>query len=206
MSNATAINKLAQERLKSLGFDPGDLDGVIGPETEDALTSYLISRQKPSNFAEILVELAKYEVSKSIRETSKNQGEGIEKYWQATSYPNGYANREPYCAAFVCYVVNRALNGLATKLKAPSSPVAYDLEKWATANKQKGVSVFAEPKRGDLFTLATASHCGIVQSVHRDLVLTIEANTNAAGSREGDGVYYKSRKISDVRQFIRIAI
>lgn len=206
MSNQATINKLAQERLKLLGFDPGPLDGVIGAATEKALILYFSRNEARSNFAEILLKTAKIELDKEIRETSKNQGGGIEKYWEATSYPDGYANREPYCAAFVCYVVNRSFCGVVTTLRAPTSPVAYDLEKWAKANSKQGVTSFSEPKAGDLFTLATASHCGIVESVQGKSIVTIEANTNAAGSREGDGVYSKSRKISTVRQFIRIAI
>ena len=35
------------------------------------------------------------------KETSRNRGPAIEKFWTATNYPDGYVNREPYCAAGV---------------------------------------------------------------------------------------------------------
>jgi hypothetical protein len=38
----------AQERLKAAGFDPGYLDGVIGPRTRDALRRYQASQGLPA--------------------------------------------------------------------------------------------------------------------------------------------------------------
>lgn len=206
MNKQTALIKLAQERLGALGFDPGPVDGILGKQTDTALASYIITRPAiVVSFENTLIALAQIEVAKNIRETSKNQGAEIEKYWTATSYPKGFVNREPYCAAFLCWLVKVAFQSKVISFTLPTSPVAYDFEKWAKSNSKKGVGVFSEPKAGDIFTLATASHCGLVESVRGDSVVTIEANTNEAGSREGDGVYRKTRKISTVSQFIRIA-
>jgi hypothetical protein len=38
----------AQEQLKAAGFNPGPIDGVLGPRTRDALRRYQVSRGLPS--------------------------------------------------------------------------------------------------------------------------------------------------------------
>jgi hypothetical protein len=42
-------------------------------------------------------------------ETSRNQGDWIKKLWPATSYPGGYLERQPYCAAGIVYNVREWL-------------------------------------------------------------------------------------------------
>ena len=54
------------------------------------------------DFKQMLIAVAKEQANLGIRETSNNQGPGIQKYWPATSYGiAGYHNREPWCAAFM---------------------------------------------------------------------------------------------------------
>lgn len=196
-----------QAGLKSLGFDPGKLDGDEGPKTKSAFNAWLASLVSTSSdsIADDVVRVAKTQIG--LRETSKNQGPGLAKYWTATTYPTGYANREPYCAAFVCWVVREACLNKVIPFSLPNSPVAYDFEKWGAANASKGVSVLTNkstPKPGDIFTLATASHVGIIKSVDSLTVTTIEGNTDGSGSREGDGVYEKIRRIATIRKLVRI--
>lgn len=59
-------------------------------------------------------------------------------------------------------------------------------------------------KAGDV-VIFTFSHIGIATGSPdaKGNVPTIEGNTNGAGSREGDGVYAKSRNISQIRSRIR---
>ena len=38
----------AQERLKAAGFEPGPLDGTLGPQTRDALRRYQKTRHLPA--------------------------------------------------------------------------------------------------------------------------------------------------------------
>lgn len=197
---------LMQVGLKSLGFDPGNLDGERGNATEKALAAFTASEAKAASatIAAAVVDVARSQVG--IRETSKNQGEGIAKFWAVTSYANGYANREPYCAAFVCWCIAQASKGFPQrKFTLPSSPVAYDFEKWGRANAYAGVTVRdGKPKPGDVFTLATASHVGIVVATDGDTMTTVEGNTNGSGSREGDGVYIRQRSVASARKFISL--
>lgn len=149
-----------------------------------------------------------------IRETSKNQGAGIAKFWEATWYPDGYKNREPYCAAFVCWVVAEAMRrGYAlglTEATRPKSPAVKDWIPWAQ-KASSGALVFGvgdrdhKPDDGDIVVF-TFSHIGIVAGpLSNGYFPTVEANTNGAGSREGDGIYAKSRASSLARAFIRLA-
>src|SRR5690606_41217094 len=59
------------------------------------------------------------------------------------------------------------------------------------------------PKKGDVFGIYFTSveriaHAGFVDEWGDKYVVTVEGNTNEAGSREGDGVYRKRRLISSI--------
>ncbi len=149
-----------------------------------------------------------------VREKSKNHGDGISKYWQATSYKTGYQNREPYCAAFVCWVVREAFKEAGLKetagFRLPTTARAWGFEHWSldqdeTTNTKK--SPRGDIQRGDLIVF-TFSHIGIALG-HPDTkghFATIEANTDGKGSAEGDGVYEKIRHIDLVKCRIRFTV
>lgn len=200
---------LLQVGLKQLGFYNDVCDGDEGPMTRAAITSWESTLSGAAvagnSIASRIVEIAATQLG--IREVTKNQGLGIEKYWTATTYPGGFKNREPYCAAFVCWTVREAVGDTKAAFSLPESPVAYDFEKWGISNSKKGVTVLSRDatlKPGDIFTLAAASHVGIIKSVGKSTVVTIEGNTDGSGSREGDGVYERSRTIASLRKVIRI--
>lgn len=136
-------------------------------------------------------------------ETSRNRFEGDAKLWADTSYPDGWQNREPYCAAFVCHVIAEAKRVGAAFLLIPSSPSVSELRRWARARSL----VVTSPQPGDIFTLLPSgtSHTGIVERAQGDLVHTLEGNTDGAGSREGDGFWRKVRRISSC-DFFRIPV
>ncbi len=54
------------------------------------------------------------------------------------------------------------------------------------------------PQKGDLFYTRSWSHVGLVVAVDGSYVTTVEGNTNNNGSSEGNGVYQRTRKISDL--------
>jgi cell wall-associated NlpC family hydrolase len=160
----------------------------------------------------IFVEIAKSQLA--VRETSRNQGHGIEKYWMDTNYPNGYQNREPYCAAFVCWVVAEAIRRGFKVGPAPRDASVRNLVAWARRDGN-GALVFSPssskytPQPGDLvywaFGGSTPNHIGIVETVRGKTINTIEANTDSSGGREGDGVYLRSRSVSGAAGYIRLA-
>jgi hypothetical protein len=153
-----------------------------------------------------IVSAARGEVG--VRETSANQGPGIAKYWAATNYKSGYNDRQPWCAAFVCWCVQQS--GIFTEVDRPKSAAAFKgggYEAWARTKAPK-VVLSMHPTQihaGDL-VIFSFSHIGIA-TTSSDLngsFRTIEGNTNAQGSREGNGVWEKSRPLSSVRSSITI--
>lgn len=136
-----------------------------------------------------------------LREESKNRSSEITKFWLDTSYPTGAINREPWCAAFVCYCLAQASReGWVHKAKAlpREGAVRYFLD-WCRG--RDGVDLFNPTTNpllpGDIIIfLPNLSHIGFLESVDGQTLRTIEGNTNIEGGREGDGVYRRKRAIT----------
>jgi hypothetical protein len=137
---------------------------------------------------EKLVKTAESQVG--VRErTGHNDGVQVESYLDVTGLGKGYA----WCAAFLawCHEQNH--------IKNPRSAYSPD---WFRTNvvysKLKiGLTEF-NSKPGQVFGLYFESkrrvaHVGMITGETKFSYLTIEGNTNEAGSREGDGVYRKIR-------------
>lgn len=148
-----------------------------------------------------------------IRETSKNHFPGMEKVWGATSYPMGFWDRQPYCAAFVCWVVAEAVkrNPVLSVPVLPTMAAVVHWKEWAR-NPKAGVTTFRPneytPAPGDIGSLLPkTSHIVIVDSYDaaNQIVHTLEGNTDDDGGREGDGFYSKARKLASFGEFYRIA-
>ena len=166
-----------------------------------------------------LPEIARRDVGKL--EVTRNRAPWIAKFWPATSYPEGYANREPYCAAALCYWVQQWLADpevavavceeyglLPRQLEKwrPKSAGAFNWIDWARANR---VQMFDDYVGNILHTgdimVFDMSHIGVVEDDNgKTLVYTVEANTGATGGRDGDGCFAKTRQRSLARKFIRI--
>jgi hypothetical protein len=95
--------------------------------------------------------------------------------------PGGF----PWCAAFVswcCYYGNRPLRKSGSVLRL------YDANHTLYAD---------EPQVGDICIMLKQSgkgHCGFYLRTTDGEIVTVEGNTNAAGSRDGDGVHIKRRE------------
>lgn len=160
-----------------------------------------------------VVEIAKAEAAAKVREVGgANRGPRVETYLKAAGLSPG----SPWCAAFVAWVVREASG-------APKAP------RWATGSavsnffnaqtKLRGTEFLAYPHERDKVRAGwvwvraasaadaeaarkrrwTRGHTGIVISPDGAGFATVEGNTNAAGSREGDGVYSKSQSWTDPR-------
>ena len=149
--------------------------------------------------AERIVCIASAEVG--VRESKTNGGAEIEAYQRATWLPPG---PWAWCAAFVCWVLAKAL---PDQPELPETAGAWDFERWC-----RSVGTWArlrKPTMGDIkagdVVIFTFSHIGIATGSPDAAgnVPTIEGNTNGAGSREGDGVYRKTRHVSKIRSRIR---
>lgn len=130
-----------------------------------------------------------------VRETGQNRGVWVQKFLAAVGLGPGYA----YCASFVFWCLKTA----GYKGDLPKLPAA--VRNWA-AWAQKTGRIVDKPERGDLFYWLNedgTGHIGFVVKNRGMMVDTLEGNTNEAGSREGDGVYRKSRGTAKLR-FIRL--
>jgi hypothetical protein len=160
------------------------------------------------------IDIARRDVGQT--ETSPNHGEFIKKYWPATTYPEGYNDRAPYCAAAQCYFLQQWLKDpevLAALKMTPAqaeawrckSPAAFG---WTTWAKEKGLLVMTDSLANVLHTADIVvydfSHVGVVYDDYADRIKTIEANTGPSGGRDGDGVWDKDRPREIARNFIRL--
>jgi hypothetical protein len=137
-----------------------------------------------------------------VRETTgKNDGEDVEAFLKYTKLPKG----NPWCAAFVCWTFGQ--NGVKNPRSA-WSPSLFPLE---NIIYKPSIKRYSTPLYGDVFGIYFSSkgriaHVGFIDKWEDTFAVTVEGNTNEAGSREGDGVYKKRRlkqQIYVVSRFIK---
>lgn len=101
----------------------------------------------------------------------------------------------PWCAAFVVWCHKQC------GYKIPEtgySPLLFPKEKTCIIN----------PSPGDVFGIyfknkGRIAHVGFIDKVENNGYVTVEGNTNASGSREGDGVYSKRRMKGQIYKIVR---
>lgn len=123
-----------------------------------------------------------------VRETGINAGFWVEKFLASVHLGPGYA----WCAAFVHWCIEEA--GVDNHRLPNGAAAVRNWASWAKTNHR----LLDKPVRGCLFfwlDRAGTGHIGFVSQVGPGYVETLEGNTNMAGSREGDGVYRKARKL-----------
>ena len=161
-----------------------------------------------------LVEIARRDVGKV--EATRNRAPWIAKYWEATTLPNGHADRQPYCAAAVAWWVREWLRlpEVLTALKMTpaqserwrcKSARAFDWLDWAA---KRGLEVLSDRpterlRVGDVMVF-DISHIAVVKDDDARGVYTIEANTGNGSVRDGDGCFERVRTRSQARAFIRL--
>jgi hypothetical protein len=140
-----------------------------------------------------------------VREaTGKNDGFWVSAFLKAA----GLVGRYPWCAAYAYYCLREA----GWEAKGPKHPAStYFWWEWARDSGRlikpnSNAALLETIKRGDLFVWngKGGGHIGFVLRVLPDgSFLTLEGNTNKAGSREGDGVYDRVRHIKTLRKYPR---
>jgi hypothetical protein len=117
-------------------------------------------------------------------------------YLASVRLGKGYA----WCGAFANWTLTQC--ALPTPKGAAMAMAWFPKSKiiWQRSSKASGT-----PQRGDLFGLyydhlKRIGHVGFVDqwSTSTGYAITVEGNTNEAGSREGDGVYRKRRLIRQI--------
>lgn len=154
-----------------------------------------------------------YTAELGIREaTGRNDGNRVEGYLRYVRLKPG----NPWCAAFVCYCLGKAgipnpRSGYCPSM-FPAGKVIWTRKLKAESVKQKAARntqpATHNPSPGDVFGIyfpekGRIAHVGFVDDWGDKYAVTVEGNTNEAGSREGDGVYRKRRLISSLYKVAR---
>ncbi len=160
--------------------------------------------------APLIVKLAKKEIG--VEEIDgTNCGPRVNEFKAATNLPP--KESWPWCAAFVDWVVREAMKegGGTYTFKRPTTAGAWDLENWSLKqddSTQTKCNPGNDIKAGDI-VIFKFSHVGLAISnayVDTQVVDTVEGNTDKAGSREGGGVFAKTRKLSQIKTLIRFTV
>lgn len=145
------------------------------------------------------LSVARNQVGVREEPPGSNTGRMVSQYLSSVGLAPGY----PWCAAFVYWVIEFAGWVLRmTELPFIRTASCEMIRRWAEENDL----LRSHPVPGDVFLYVAsgrASHTGFVTSVNGVRFTTIEGNTNLGGSREGIGVFQRSRPLSGPYQFVR---
>jgi len=223
-----AVVTALQARLYEVGCGPLEADGVFGNETESAVKLFQTRRDLladgvvgPLTWAELFDDapppvieapsallagaVAKALSQEGVREDRgrPNRGPQVDQYLARVGVDP--ATGSPWCAAFAYWCFDEAARQLG--VSNPCVKTAGVLSHWTRAPLAARVpaeAAFDDPRLirpGALFIVDHGSgrgHTGIVVKVLTGEIATIEGNTNQRGSREGDGVYQKTRSIGSI--------
>ena len=129
-----------------------------------------------------------------IRESGYNKGQRVEEYLKAANLKAS----APWCAAFITWTFKQC------NIKAVVSGYSPN---WFESNvvykRDDNINRNYKVQAGDVFGLWFANknriaHVGFIDGKQGDYYITVEGNTNEAGSREGDGVYRKRRHVKTI--------
>lgn len=132
-----------------------------------------------------------------VRETNgSNSGPEVDQYLASVHASPG----DPWCSAFASWCIINAAEALGIKPEMKFSASTYGL--W-TKNPNLQMS---EPTDNCIFLINHGlskqgnriGHVGLVVSVDGNQIVSIEGNTNDNGSRNGDGVYKRTRQASEI--------
>lgn len=143
---------------------------------------------------------AVYNAEVGVREaTGQNDGLRIEEYLAATGLPAGYS----WCASFVSWCFIQA--GLPA-LRSAWAPAWFPARK--TIYTRTSTRELPVVQRGDVFGIYyprqnRIAHVGFIDGQQEGFFITVEGNTNANGSRNGDGVYRKRRSVRTIYKISR---
>lgn len=147
---------------------------------------------------DLLLKVAAATEGATENPTNSNAGPYVERVLERTGLGKGL----PWCAAWVADVGVIALGDRWPLPKTASCAMLGE------AAAKAGI-LHDKPEVGDVFLLYYSSlgrfaHTGIVTAVNADGTIgTLEGNTNDGGSRDGWGVFRRTRRVGSRDRFIR---
>lgn len=131
-----------------------------------------------------------------------NRGPQVEAYLKSIGLGGGNA----WCAAFVYWCIHQAAGKLGRDNPYVKTGWCPTIAQWG----RDGDCLEETPAAGDIFLrygksggMFRACHTGFVSRVDGRIFETIEGNTNLAGSREGIGVFLRTREVGSAYKFVR---
>ena len=201
--------RLLQTRSEDAQGEPLEVDGVVGPRTWAALFGSLASGADAPSEAAVGLAAAALAAARGqvgVREHPLGSNRGPEVDIYLSNVAAGLLG-QPWCMAFVYWCFTQAANQLGVANTAPKT--ASVIASWQKAqNEPKARIVTAAEARRDpakvtpgmVFYIDTgggSGHTGFVADVIDGRLVTIEGNTNDGGTREGIGVFIRSRRRVD---------
>jgi hypothetical protein len=226
----TKIVKAIQKRLQELGIEQFGDSGLFGPKTEQAVKLFQARFTDAQGNAlsidgqvgsicwevlfgiegvpvvvdartkglEVMLEMARQEIGSM----EAPLGSKVKVYLNSV----GINFPAAWCAAFVFYCFQEA-----AKAAGKANPCVRTGGVLAHWNKTGGKKILradavnnpALIKPGHIFMMDFGGgngHTGLVESVSGGFITVIEGNTNNGGSREGIGVFRRSRKIATINK------
>lgn len=148
--------------------------------------------------AQKTIDLALTQVG--VREHGRNRGPEIDGYCRDIGHDP--AKADPWCAIFVSAMVKRAADALGVPVPIHLTAGVFTLDEQAPPSMRT-----LNPAPGCIFILSGHRHTGFVTGVDDDgTIRTCEGNTNPGGSVEGDGVYARTRRRSELMGFIDLNV
>lgn len=175
---------------------------------------YILGETRPLR----LVALGLAVTQLGVRESGRNRGREVDAYLRSVGI-DPETGSFPWCAAFVHWCFDAAAATLDRQCPVPKTAGVLKALAMAKAGKVTRTELATVrprvlgpddlPDRGHVYYYPTGGgrgHCGIVESVTVDdagiHVETCEGNTDASGTREGDGVYRRRRLVLPTWRFV----
>jgi lysozyme family protein len=203
--------KLFQARHEDSRGEPLEIDGVVGPMTWNSLFEIEPDADEEpgeqaggGDLATRALAIAARQIGILERPRGSNRGPEVDDYMGAIDRS---LHGQPWCMAFVYWCFNEAARELGIGLNVPRTASVW--RSWEMAQEQAiGRIVTARQARADpdivkpgmVFYIDTGGrhgHTGFVRDIVDGKLVTIEGNTNNDGSREGYGVFQRSRRRVD---------
>lgn len=210
--------KLFQARSSTFGGEPLEIDGVIGPETWLALFGRGSVDDGPGrpapgqetspssgSLAATVIDVAGDQVGVREVPLGSNRGPKVDQYIRACGL-DPTTGSFPWCMCFVFWCFREAAQRLGRPNPVPQNASVHmawqaTLRLGAPVTVVTGADARRDPSRvkpGMVFFIDTGGakgHTGLVAVNVNGALETIEGNTtNVTGSREGIGVFRRSRR------------
>lgn len=181
------------------------IDGQLGPVSWEALfgkDDVPVADAPAIRSLTDVLDIARAEIGVQEVPLNSNRGPRVEQFQVTVGCRPGDA----WCACFVYWCFDQAAKSMGKKNPLVKTGGALASYNQSSAKKVPAAVARNNPalvKPGQIFVMdfgGGKGHTGIVEKVNGGFMDTIEGNTNDQSSREGSGVYRRTRKINTVNK------